>query len=148
MTTTLTPSIVGQAEKTHNAVLCRALAGTTLDETQWITLVLALAAGGSVERALHRLRVAGVARFEPAAVDAAVDRLLAESLLTPEGCRLVVSPTGSEVVERVRAATNPVVARAYAAISDDDLATAGRVLTEITVRLAAELDRSPDLAAG
>ena len=86
--------------------------------------------------------------IRPAAVDAAVDRLLGESLLTAEGSRIVVSPTGSELVERVRAATNPVVAGAYAEISDDDLATAGRVLTKITVRLAAELDGAPEGTAG
>lgn len=43
--TVLNPSIVGQAEKAHGAVLTKVLAGTTLDEQQWITLQFADGAG-------------------------------------------------------------------------------------------------------
>jgi N-acetylglucosamine kinase-like BadF-type ATPase len=143
MTATLDPSIVGQAEKTHNAVLYRALAGTTLDEPQWITMVLAIAAGGPVERTQHVAQVARTARYAPREVDIAIERLLSESLLSEEDGRLVVTGTGSALVERVRSTTSPIVTRAYSDIPDEDLATAGRVLTEITARLSAELDSVP-----
>ena len=44
---TLTPQIIGQAEKTLNAILFRLLAGPGLTEAQWITLTLTAAGGGS-----------------------------------------------------------------------------------------------------
>jgi hypothetical protein len=140
MSSTLNPSIVGQVEKSLNAVLYRALAGTTVDEIQWITLVLAVGVGGSVDRGTHVSHVANVARFEPRAVGAAVDQLILAELLVPEDDQLIVSRTGREFVEKVRAETTPVVARAYAGIASDDLAITARVLTEITNNLCAELD--------
>jgi hypothetical protein len=45
-------------------------------------------------------------------------------------------------IERVRAETDPIVARAYAGISADELAITARVLAEITSRLSNELDKS------
>ena len=142
MTATLNPSIVGQAEKTHNAVLFRALAGTTLDEPQWITLVLAIAAGGSVDRAEHVAQVARTARFAPDDVEIAIDRLGSESLLNEDGGLLTVTVEGSTFVAKMGETTGPIVARAYSEIPEGDLETAARVLTEITARLSAELDAS------
>ena len=49
-TTVLSPSIVGQAEKAHGAVLRKVLAGTGLDEQQWITVQFAGAAGAGISR--------------------------------------------------------------------------------------------------
>lgn len=43
---TLTPRIIGQAEKTLNAILYRLLAGPGLTEAQWITLTIIDAGGG------------------------------------------------------------------------------------------------------
>ena len=48
--TTLTPRIIGQAEKTLNAILFRLLAGPGLTEAQWITLTLTAAGGGATGR--------------------------------------------------------------------------------------------------
>ncbi len=144
MTTTLTPSLVGQAEKTHNAVLYQALSATTLDETPWITLVLANGASGPIDREPHVARVAQTARFAARDVQEAIEELLRESLLVEEDGRLAVTSAGAATVARVRAATGPVVARAYADIPVEDLAIAARVLTEITARLAVELDGPSD----
>jgi hypothetical protein len=144
MNGTLNPSIVGQAEKSHNAVLYRSLAGTTVDEIQWITLVLAIGAGSPVDRAEHVAHVVSAARFAPDDVKAAIERLVTESLLISEGQRLIVGPAGLAFVGRVRAETSPVVARAYAGISPDELAITARVLTEITSRLSSELDQLTD----
>lgn len=143
MTATLNPSIVGHAEKTHNAVLYRALAGTTLDEPKWITLVLAIAAGAPVDRAKQVAHVAQTARFAPGDVETAIERLLSAALLSEEDGRLALTSKGLALVERVQSTTSPIVARAYSHIPDEDLATAGRVLTEITARLSAELDGVP-----
>ena len=47
---TLNPSIVGQAEKAHAAILKRVLSGTALDEPQWITWQVAVGAGDKIQR--------------------------------------------------------------------------------------------------
>ena len=48
--TTLTPRIIGQAEKTLNAILFRLLAEPGLTEAQWIALTLTAAGGGATGR--------------------------------------------------------------------------------------------------
>jgi hypothetical protein len=65
-------------------------------------------------------------------------------LLVAEDQRLIVGPAGVAFVDGVRAETGPVVSRAYAGISADELAITARVLTEITSRLSAELDQPAD----
>ncbi|MFE6863147.1 hypothetical protein [Nocardia sp. NPDC057668] len=134
---TLTPSIIGQAEKHHTAVLARALTGTTLDEKRWIVLNQV---GEPVERAAHINRVAGLTRWSPAEVETALDALLAKALLTntPDG-RLEPTAAGTAVVSKVRAESGAIVNAAYSAVAPEDLATAARVLTAITARMGQEL---------
>jgi DNA-binding MarR family transcriptional regulator len=139
---TLNPSVVGQAEKAHSAILYRALAGTTVDEKQWITLSLAVADGGAIGRTELVTRVAGAAKFDSSLVQMAVEALIRAGLVEnrPEGGeQFTVTDAGRALVENVRATTNTVVARAYRDIPPDDLATAARVLTVITARLTDEL---------
>ncbi|WP_282782251.1 MULTISPECIES: hypothetical protein [unclassified Nocardia] len=140
---TLTPSIVGQAEKHHTAVLARALAGTTLDEKQWITLNQAVAAGQPVERAGHTARVAGMTQWNLADVDHAVVALLDAGLLrTVTDGRLAVTDAGTALTAEVRADSGAIVQAAYGAVTPEDLATAARVLATITTRMAEELARA------
>jgi len=44
---TLSPRVIGQAEKTLNVILGRQLAGTGLTEPQWVILTLAVTSGGT-----------------------------------------------------------------------------------------------------
>ncbi|MFE3545392.1 hypothetical protein ACFXK0_20720 [Nocardia sp. NPDC059177] len=135
---TLTPSIIGQAEKHHTAVLARALTGTTLDEKQWI--VLNQATGEPVERAAHINRIAELTQWPPAEVETALNALLTKGLLatTPHG-RLEPTTAGKAVVDKVRTESGAIVAAAYGAIPAEDLATTARVLATITTRMAEEL---------
>ncbi|MFD4442192.1 hypothetical protein ACFWPK_20705 [Nocardia sp. NPDC058519] len=135
---TLTPSIIGQAEKHHTAVLVRALTGTTLDEKQWI--VLNQATGEPVERAAHINRIAGLTQWAPAEVETALNALLAKGLLanTPHG-RLEPTTAGNAVVGEVRAESGAIVAAAYGVVPAEDLATTARVLAAITARMTEEL---------
>ncbi|MBF6239189.1 MarR family transcriptional regulator [Nocardia otitidiscaviarum] len=139
---TLTPSIVGQTEKHHTAVLTRSLDGTTLDEKQWITLNQAVAAGQPVERAGHAARVASMTRWDREDVDHAVAALLEAGLLrTATDGRLQVTDSGTALTAEVRATSSAIVQAAYGAVTPDDLATAARVLATITTRMAEELAR-------
>lgn len=137
MTSTLNPSIVGQAEKAHSAILLRALAGTAVDETQWIVLNMAAV---PEPRSDLVARVAAATHFDPAAVEAAIDGVTAAGLIGPlPGQGLGVTTEGRAFVDGVRRSTGEVVARAYGGIGDEDLATAAGVLVTITARLSEEL---------
>ncbi|MFB7720841.1 hypothetical protein [Nocardia sp. NPDC056100] len=146
MTTTapvLNPSIIGQAEKHHTAVLTRVLAGTTLDERQWITLNQALAQGIPVARTAHVARVAGMTQWDPADVEAAVAALVGKDLLaTLPGDEIRINDAGSELVARVRAASGKIVGPAYGSVSPEELEIAARVLITITARMGEELARA------
>ncbi|MFI9509105.1 hypothetical protein [Nocardia sp. NPDC052566] len=139
MTTTLNPSIIGQVEKAHTALLLRALGGTGVDEKQWITLNVA--AGEAVERAELVARVTHATQVDAALIDAAVTALLAAELLTPLDSGVAVTDSGHALIGKVRGTTGSVVGRAYGDIPEADLATAARVLSVITERMRDELTR-------
>ncbi|MCU1647590.1 MAG: hypothetical protein JWN03_7865 [Nocardia sp.] len=140
MTTTLNPSIIGQVEKHHTAILTRALAGTSVDEKQWITLNQALAADAPVERTAHIARVAGMTQWPPASVETALVALVGAGLVAElPGARIEVPDAGRALVAQVRGETGAIVERAYSTVSAEDRAIAARVLVTITARLADEL---------
>jgi len=136
----LNPSIVGQAEKAHNAVLDRVLAGTTLDERQWITLQLAFSSNGGSSAADLVARVTSRAKYAPATVETAIDALARAGLLERSPDQWVgVTSVGAALIGELRAKIAQYIARAYGQIASDDLATAARVLTTITAALSEEL---------
>ncbi|MFC4126813.1 hypothetical protein [Nocardia rhizosphaerae] len=141
--TALNPAIIGQAEKHHAAILTRALAGTTLDEKQWIVLNQAVAAGEPVERTEYVTRIAGMTQWNRADVEDALNTLLNSGLLAavPSG---LVEPTevGAALAAEVRAESGVILQAAYRAVAPEDLAIAARVLTTITARMAEELARA------
>jgi superfamily II helicase len=140
---TLNPAIIGQAEKHHAAVLSRALAGTTLDEKQWITLNQTLAAGEPVERSAHIARIAALTRWDTADVDTALGALQGSGLLrTVFGDQVEATEEGKAMVGQVRTESGTFIAAAYGAVAPEDLATAARVLATITARIAEELARA------
>ena len=141
---TLNPSIVGQAEKAHTAILHKVLTGTTLDEQQWITLQLAIGSGERVERASFVNQVAQAAKYPPATVEAAIAALSEAELLEPspaDAHYLAATPKGRELVSTLRARVAQFITRAYGSVSSDDLATTARVLRTITAKLSEDLAR-------
>jgi hypothetical protein len=142
-TTVLSPSIVGQAEKAHGAILRKVLAGTGLDEQQWITLQLAQAPGTGIRRTDLVTRVSAAAKFDPPVIDRAISALISSSFIDqhPDD-RLLVSQQGRELVSALRERIGEHIGSAYGSVPPEDLATAARVLTTITARLSAELAAS------
>src|SRR5258706_14576901 len=59
----LSTRVIGQTEKTLNAILDRQLAGTGLTEPQWVILTLAVTSGGTVERDQFTRQVAGALKI-------------------------------------------------------------------------------------
>lgn len=139
-TVTLNPSIIGQAEKHHTAILTLALAGTTLDEKQWITLNQLVAADAAVAGEAHVAKVAGMTQWQPADVEHALNLLVTAGLVrqTASG-QVEISEAGRETVARVRAVSGGIVGRAYGSVAPEELEVAARVLVAITARMSEEL---------
>lgn len=142
-TTTFSAQLLGQTEKTLNAILDRLLAGTDLTEPQWVTLTLSmtLAAGDGIERAELVRRVTGAAKFDRAHAEARVSELVAAGLLQSagDGSRVTVTEAGRALFGRVRTAVNEITQRLWGDLPPEDLATAGRVLDTVLARANAEL---------
>jgi DNA-binding MarR family transcriptional regulator len=136
---TLSPLIVGQAEKAHAPLLDCILAGTGTTRHQWMTLTLAATAGGSITRDQLVDRITGTLKIDVAAATAIITELIWEHLLADSGAGVELTDPGQKRYREIRAAVDEVTARVYGDIPADDLATAARVLTQITARLNAEI---------
>jgi DNA-binding MarR family transcriptional regulator len=139
---TLTPQIIGQAEKTMNAILFRLLAGPGLTEAQWITLTLTAAGGGSTGRGQLAAQVAHALKVSEAQAREHLASLAAAQLVQDPGDDagpVRFTAAGTEVFGQIRGATAEVVKRLWGDLPAEDLATAGRVLSIITERANAEL---------
>jgi len=140
--TTLSPQIIGQAEKTLNAILYRLLAGPGLTEAQWITLTLIVAGGESTSRDQLAAQVAHALKVSAAQAQEDLASLTAAQLVQDSGddagpVRLTAA--GTQVFGQVRSAVTDVIQRLWGDLPASDLATAGRVLSIITERANAEL---------
>jgi len=138
--TVLNPSIIGQAEKAHSAVLDLVLVGTSLDEKQWITLQLTAAADGPVRADELVAQVTNKAKFAAADVRAALEGLTRADLIAGSDAELItVTEVGATLVAELRAKAARYVSHAYEQIPTADLIVAARVLTTITATLSADL---------
>jgi hypothetical protein len=138
---TLSPQIIGQAEKTLNAILYRLLAGPGLTEAQWITLTLTAASGGAADRGQLVSQVAHGLKVSKAQARARLAELAATDLVQdPDEGPVRLTATGEQVYGQIRAAVTQVTQRLWGDLPAGDLATAGRVLSIVTERANAELD--------
>jgi hypothetical protein len=140
--TTLSPQIIGQAEKTMNAILFRLLAGPGLTEAQWITLTLNAAGGGSTSRGQLVAQVAHGLKVSEAQAREVLASLAAAQLVQDPGDDaepVQLTARGTQVFGQIRGAVNEVIKRLWRDLPAEDLATAGRVLSIITERASAEL---------
>jgi hypothetical protein len=147
----LNPSIIGQAEKAHTAILKRLLADTTLDERQWITIQFAARADDALGRDDLVTRVSRAAQYDHDAVEAAIDALISASLmkeLPGTDDQVAVTPEGHALLTALRGQVTEFVRPAYGAITPEDSATAARVLSTITAKLNEELARLGEIMPG
>ena len=129
MTITFGPQLIGQTEKTLQALLGRALDGTGLDERLWVTLRLA----GQPDGSALRERVADLAKFADA--DQLVTTLEERKLVADD------APTeeGQAVLEQVLAKSAALSGPIWDDIEDAD--AAGRALNELLRRARAAVAR-------
>ena len=120
--TTFGPQLIGETEKTLQALLRRALAGTGLDERHWVALRLAAQPDGTTLRD----RVTDRAHFDDAdTLVSALERrhLVADDALTADG---------RAVLEQVLAKSATLSGPIWDGIDDADAAV--RALTQLLAR--------------
>jgi len=125
--TTFGPQLIGQTEKTLQALLRRALTGEGLDERLWVALRLA----DQPDATPLRTRVADLAQFADA--DELVATLEQRELVADEA----VTAEGRAMLERVLARSAELSGPIWADIADADVAA--RALTEVLTRARAAL---------
>ena len=128
MSTTFGPRLIGETEKTLNALLHRFLDGTGLTQPQWVTLRLADLLDGSVDGTGLAAAVTDRAHFPDGAdlVDQLTGRgLLQDGQLTSAGREL----TGA-VQTSIAAESAPI----WDNLPDDDVDATTRTLNEVVTR--------------
>ena len=135
MSTPFGPQLIGETEKTLNAILRCALDGTELSEAHWVTLRLA----GQLDSADRDTLAAGVAdRAHLGDSARVVDQLAERGLL--EGGRL--SADGRALVAGVQARIASRASAVWEGLPIDEVAATERLLNEVVRRgrlaLAAE----------
>jgi hypothetical protein len=141
-TPTLNPAVIGQTEKTLNAILDRQLAGTGLTEPQWVTLTLTVVSGGTVDHDQLIGRVTDALKVSEAEAQGRLTELTDAQLLHApggDGSPVTVTDSGQQLHTRIRAAVTEITERLWGDLPAEDLATAGRVLSTILARANAEL---------
>jgi hypothetical protein len=126
------PVLLGQTEKTLQALLRHTLTGTGLSEPEWVTLRLATMVDGQVDRLGLISVVSDRAKFADAAA-------LVEAL-TEQGLVVDGQPTanGHELVATVLAASEATSGMVWRDLPIADVEAATRVLNEV-LRRAREL---------
>ncbi|MER6119718.1 hypothetical protein [Streptomyces sp. NPDC001743] len=139
---TVNGQVIGQAHYATRAVLEGLLAadGTTFHES--VALNATADNGGSIDR--HRLveRMTSTLKTDTLTVEAVLAGLITQGLLEEQpgdAARLAQTAAGDALHRRHRAGIAEITTRLYADLPAEDLATAARVLTEVTARANAVL---------
>jgi hypothetical protein len=128
MSTPFGPRLIGETEKTLNALLHRFLEGTGLTEPQWVTLRLAELLDDSIGTDGLVAAVADRAHFPDAAE--LVGQLTERGLL--DGGR--ITSAGRNLTATVQATITTQTAPIWNNLPADDVAAATRVLNEVLTR--------------
>ena len=128
MTTPFGPQLIGETEKTLNALLLRHLHGTDLTEPQWVTLRVAHMLDGTVDHDGLAIAVTDRAHFPDAAQH--VDDLTARGLL--DDGRL--TSEGRELLARLQASIAGDASALFDDLAPDDVAITERVLNQLLSR--------------
>jgi hypothetical protein len=128
MTTPFGPQLIGETEKTLNALLLRHLDGTDISEPEWVTLRVANMLDGNVDRDGLARAVAERAHFTDA--PHLVDQLAARGLL--DDGRLTA--TGRTFLARIQASLADDTTAIFDDLPANDVDATERVLNELVTR--------------
>jgi hypothetical protein len=132
MTTPFGPQLIGETEKTLNALLLRHLdavaQGDVLTEPQWVTLRVANMLDGTVDRVGLAVAVTDRAHFPDALQH--VDDLTARGLLDDGH----LTDDGRDTLTRVQTSLADDTSAIFGDLAADDVAATERVLNELVSR--------------
>lgn len=139
-TPTLNGQIIGQAERATRAVLDVLLAETGTDFVEWVTLNVLHGSGASADASDLVARVGSGLKIDGSVALESLRSLIALGLVAGSASGSIeLTDAGRSRHEQIRAGIATISSRLYRDLPQDDLATAGRVLTLITARANAEL---------
>jgi hypothetical protein len=128
MSTPFGPQLIGETEKTLNALLLRHLDGTGISEPEWVTLRVANMLDGSVDHDGLARAVADRARFTDATQ--LVDELTTRGLL--DDGRLTIQ--GADFLARMQATIADDTNVIFGDLPASDVDATERVLNELVAR--------------
>jgi DNA-binding MarR family transcriptional regulator len=137
--------LIGQAEKTMNAILGRLLAGR-VSEPEWVTLVLIAGGGGPAGHGQLTARVAHALKEDQETAAARIGQLAAKGLVLTgpgPGSGVALTGAGQRLVDGLQRQTAAITRRLWGDLPAADLEVAGRVLRTVLERAEAELAATP-----
>ncbi|MGH3298255.1 MAG: hypothetical protein ACRDP7_41340, partial [Trebonia sp.] len=115
------PQLIGRIEKSLNAFLQLQLAGTGIEETQWVTLNLTAASNATLTRGQLVARVAGVLKTGEITADANIAVLEAAGLAEVRADGAVdLTDTGRATVGRIRGASGEFTQKLWGDLPTED----------------------------
>jgi hypothetical protein len=144
MTTPATPftaQLIGQTEKTLNAILDQQLAGR-ISEPEWVTMVLIARSGDQASTAEVTSRITQTQHVGAQTAAAYLGQLGAKGLVEETSAAepaVALTATGHQLLAAIRTRTGEVTERLWGDLPATDLDVAGRVLGTVLQRAEAEL---------
>jgi DNA-binding MarR family transcriptional regulator len=129
--------LVGQTEKTLNAILDKVLAGT-VSEREWVALVV-IAGGGPAGRDQALAQVARALKTDQRGAADHIAALAALGLVATGPSGTVVTADGQRLIDRVQAQVGEITQRLWGDIPAADMAVVRQVLGTVLERAEAEL---------
>jgi DNA-binding MarR family transcriptional regulator len=136
--------LLGQVEKTLNAILGRLLAGSGVSESQWVALTVVLAAGEPLATADAAQRTAAALKTDSEVARAHLDALVEAGFLTADdhgGGSTAVTASGHAFHAAARARISELTARLWGDVPSGDLTVTANVLNTVLHRAGTELAR-------
>jgi DNA-binding MarR family transcriptional regulator len=140
-TTTPFQRLIGQTEKTLNAILDRQLAGA-VSEPQWVALVLIANAGASDSLDQLTAQLAGALKTDTAAAADHLGQLTARGLVrAASGTRpgVMLTEAGQQLVDRVQSWAGQLTDQLWGDLPASDMDIARQVLGIVLERAEARL---------
>ena len=129
--------LIGQTEKTMNAILNRLLADA-VTEPQWVTLVLTARSGGSAGRDQFTGTVAHALRVDQTTAADHVGQLATKGLVSTAGATITLTEAGQQLFDRVRRQTGEITQRLWGDLPAADHEATRRLLSAVLERAEAE----------
>ena len=138
MANSISPKLIGQTEKTMNAILQRII-GDRVTEPEWVSLVV-LAGAGEFTSSDATGMVAGALKVQPPEGERVLGSLTRRGLIgaTTAG-KQGLTDDGRALVSEVRVRTDDVIQRLWGDLPAEELEVAANVLSAVLARAEREL---------